>query len=240
MSTLRLSIAAAALLFCLPGFAQTPPSKSYQPGAFDSLQIAGSANVRYHQGDKDEVIVEGDEAVQRQVQLELRGSRLTVRTHSGWLIWTKPRVNLQVTTRELTQLGISGAADFVAAEPVASKELHISISGSGLARFDQLKAGDLRFTVSGAGDGKLAGQVDNLRISISGKGDVQAEHLAAQHAQVGISGVGKARLWAIQELNVSTSGIGTVEYWGSPQVQRRTSGVSSVNGLGAKAAPGSP
>jgi len=226
-----------ALLCSLPADAQTPPSRSYQPGAFDQLQLAGSANVRYRQGDKDEIVIDGDEAVQRQVELELRGSQLTVRTQSGWGFWSRPRINMQVTTRELRQLGISGASDFVAVEPVSAKELRISISGAGLARFDQLKADELRFTVSGAGDGRLAGQVDRLRISISGKGDVQAEQLAAQHVQVGISGLGKARLWALQELDISTSGIGTVDYWGSPQTQRRSSGISTINALGPKAAP---
>ena len=175
--------------------------------------------------------------MQRQVELELNGSRLTVRTQSGWAFWSRPRINLQVTTRELKQLGISGAADFVAEGAVTSPELRISISGAGLARFDQLKAGELRFTVSGAGEGRLAGQADSLRISISGKGDVQAEQLAVKNVQVGISGLGKARLWALQELDIHTSGIGTVEYWGSPQTQRRTSGISTINALGPKAAP---
>jgi Putative auto-transporter adhesin, head GIN domain len=58
-------------------------SKTYAPGAFDSLQLAGAAQVRYRQGERDEVLVEGDDSVQQRVSLEMRGSSLTVRTHGS-------------------------------------------------------------------------------------------------------------------------------------------------------------
>lgn len=240
MNKLMLTLIPLLLALAQPAAAQTPPSQRYTPGSFDSLQLAGAAQVHYRQGDRDEVLVEGDESVQRQVELELRGSRLTVRTQSSWWSWSKPRVHLQVVSRELKELGISGASDFIAAEPVKSAELRVSISGAGLARFDQLRSERLRFSVSGAGDGQFAGQVEELRIGISGKGEVQAEQLAAERVQLSISGLGKAKVWAIKELTVSTSGIGTVDYWGSPELSRRSSGVSTINGLGPKAAPPAP
>lgn len=243
MKTRQLSIclslfASSLLLTGLPAAAQTPPaSKTYSPGNFDRLQLGGSVVVRYRQGEQDELVIEGDEAVQRQVELKLRGSRLELRTPGGWLVWMKPRVHVQVISRDLRELEISGAADFVAPDPVQLDELRIGISGSGLARFDQMKVGQLRFTVSGAGEGHFSGQAQDLRIGISGKGEVLAEQLAATRAQVAISGLGKARIWALRDLSISTSGIGTVEYWGSPEVRRAASGVSTINALGAKAAP---
>ncbi len=241
--SVRLSLIVTALLLGpLPAAAQTapPPSKTYSPGSFDRLQLGGSVVVRYRQGERDELVVEGDESVQRQVDVRLHGSRLEVRTPGGWLVWMRPRVHLQVVSRELRELGISGAADFVAPDPVQLEELRVGISGSGLARFDQLKVGQLRFTVSGAGDGHFAGQAQELRIGISGKGEVLAEQLAAERVQIGISGLGKAKVWALKDLSISASGIGTVEYWGSPEVRRSNSGISTINALGPKAAPVSP
>lgn len=219
---------------------QTSAGRLHHLGPFDRLELGGAAQVRYRQGDRDEVLVEGDEEAQRQIELSVSNGRLHVRTQRNWWPWGRSRVKLQIVSRELRELGISGAADFVAAEPVQSRELRIGISGAGLARFDQLQAGLLRFSVSGAGDGRFAGQVEELRVGISGKGDVQAEQLHARRAQVSISGLGKAKLWVGDQLEVTTSGIGTVDYWGQPQVQRRTSGVSQVNGLGEKAAPVRP
>lgn len=217
--------------------AEPPPPQVLHPGAFDRLELGGAAQVRYRQGDRDEVLVDGEEAVRRLVDLELSGGKLTVRTQRNWWPWGRARVQLQITSRELRELSISGAADFIAAEPVRTEQLRVGISGAGLARFDQLQATQLRFAVSGAGDGQFRGQVEELRIGISGKGEVQAEQLAAERVQISISGLGKARVWALKELSVSTSGIGTVDYWGSPELQRRSSGVSTVNALGTKPAP---
>lgn len=227
----------ALALALLPAWAAEPVGKRYEPGAFDSLQLAGSAQVRFRQGERDEVLVEGDEAAQRSVELRLSGTRLTVNTVGGWSAFTRPRPQLLVMARQLRELGISGASDFVAPDPVQMAELRVQISGSGLARFDQIKVGELRFGVSGAGDGHFAGQAERLRVSISGRGDLQAEQLAARQVELSISGLGKARLWALQQLDVNTSGISTVDYWGSPQLNRRSSGIATLNALGAKEAP---
>lgn len=230
----------AALLVSHAPVARADTGQSLHPGPFDRLELGGAAQVRYRQGDRDEVLVDGDGEARRLVDLELRDGKLTVRTQRNWWPWGRARVQLQITSRELRELSISGAADFVAVEPVRVDQLRVGISGAGLARFDQLQATQLRFSVSGAGDGQFAGQVEELRIGISGKGEVQAEQLAADRVQVSISGLGKAKVWAIKELAVSTSGIGTVEYWGSPELSRRSSGVSTINSLGAKAAPAAP
>ena len=119
--------------------------------------------------------------------------------------------------------------------PGPFEQLAISISGAGLVRFDDLKVDQLRFEVSGAGDGQLAGRVDELKLSISGKGKVQAEQLRAGVAIVGISGVANARLWVIDELRLGITGVGHVDYWGEPAVVKRsTSGLASINNLGPK------
>lgn len=236
MTRLSFLILVGALL-AGPAAADPLPPLVLHPGAFDRLELGGAAQVRYRQGERDEVLVDSDEAGRRLVELELIGGKLTVRTQRNWWPWGRSRVQLQITSRELRELSISGAADFIAAEPVRVDQLRVGISGAGLARFDQLQATQLRFSVSGAGDGQFRGQVEELRIGISGKGEVQAEQLAADRVQISISGLGKARVWAIKELGVSTSGIGTVDYWGSPELQRRSSGVATVNALGNKPAP---
>ncbi|MBB5203807.1 hypothetical protein HNQ51_001100 [Inhella inkyongensis] len=232
-----------ALVFCgACAQAQAAPvGRLYNPGAFDSLSFTGSALVRLMQGERDEVFVEGDEAVQREVYLMLRGNQLTVRTTGSWMFWrAAERLRLQVTARNLRQISISGAAQLHAPEPFHVEELEIGISGSGLVRFDQLQARVLRFDVTGSGDAQLSGSTDELDIRASGRSDVQAEQLLARQAKVRYSGVGKARLWVQDKLNVRINGIASVDYWGEPQLERKVLGLGGVKSKGAKVskAPG--
>ncbi len=209
--------------------------RAYTPGDFDAIEISGAAHVRFRQGDADAVFVEGDEEAQKALSLEVRGSQLIIRPAGTWKFWNNKRVNVNVTARNLQRVNISGAADLLAAAPVHLARLHISISGSGLARFDQLKAEQLNFHVSGAGDGQMAGQVGELTVSVSGRSEFRGEDLMAQRARVRVSGIAEVKVWAVQELQVSVSGVGTVDHWGSANVQRSASGIARINSRGPKA-----
>jgi hypothetical protein len=215
--------------------AAEPAGRRYAPGPFDSLSFGGAAVVQFHQGERDEVFVEGDDEVQRNLRLELRGSELVVRSEGNWRFWARSdRVRLRVTMRELKSLVVSGAADFVASGPLVVPRLRVDISGAAAVRFEQLRADELRFTVSGSGDGHFAGSVGALAVAISGRSDFFGEQLMSRSARVVISGMGKARVWVTGELSTAVSGIGTIEYWGRPNVSRRSSGVATVNDMGPK------
>lgn len=203
--------------------------------AFDSIEISGSAVVRYTQGPQDQAQVDGDPDMQRSVRLLVHNGQLQVQPTGAWKFWRSQRVQVNVSSRELKRVSVSGAADFLALAPVQADSLAVSISGAGLARFEQLRAEELRFSVSGAGNGQFAGAVDRLSVQISGRSDFRGDDLAAQSARVGVSGIGHVRVWALQELSVSVSGVGTVDYWGSPQhVRRQSSGLATLNDRGAK------
>lgn len=226
----------------LPGAPAAPAApavegRSYALGEFQGIEITGSAHVRFRQGDSEAVFVEGDEETQKAVMLDVRGGQLFIRPAGSWKFWASRRVRVNVTARDLQRVVISGAADLQAAAPVQVGRLHISISGAGLARFDQLKAEQLSFHVSGAGDGQVAGDVNQLQVQVSGKSDFRAEGLMSQRATVRVSGIADVKLWVMQELSVTVSGIGTVDYWGSPSVQRQSSGVARINARGSKPAP---
>jgi Putative auto-transporter adhesin, head GIN domain len=230
-----------ALLFgtaALHAQAPAPASRAQTPGPFDAIEISGAADVRFSQGEVDQIVVEGDDDVQQSVQLSVRNNRLTVHQSGSWKFWSgKRRAVLHITARELTRVTISGAADFSAADAVQVGRLIIDISGAGQARFGQLKGDELRFVVSGSGEGRVSGQITRLDLSISGRGDFSGDNLLTQQARVTVSGVGDAKVWVMQDLSLSISGIGTIEHWGSATVKRSVSGIGKVNDRGPKRAP---
>lgn len=215
---------------------QSVPGKTYTPGAFDSLYFTGTATVRFLQGDRDEVFVEGDQSVQEGVEIELEGKRLVVRSSGSWKFWRGPqqRTRMVVVARDLRSLKVSGAANFLAPEAVHISQLQIDISGAAVARFDKLTTERLVFAVSGAGDGYFTGQAQTVTVSISGKGDFYGADLEAQQAKVNISGLGKARLWVHKTLDASISGIGTVEYFGTPVVHKQSAGLGRYTERGPR------
>jgi Putative auto-transporter adhesin, head GIN domain len=214
------------------------PGKTYAPGPFDQLSFSGSAAVRFQQADRDEVFIEGDDETQRNITVELRGSKLELHSDGSWKFWRgRERPRVRVLMRDLKELQVSGVVDFVAGEGVNLKTLRVDISGAGTARFERLKAETLRFTVSGSGDGHFNGSADELSVSISGRSDFYGENLLTRNARVSISGLGKAQVWTVGELTTSVSGVGTIDYWGNPKLLKRASGISKFNDRGAKPAP---
>ena len=213
----------------------TGEGRVYTPGPFDSLVVDGAGQVRLVQGDRDEVVVSGDAGAQDAVEVNLSGSRMHIDLPGGWKFWKDGRdAQVEVRMRHLTQLTLAGANDVVAPGPISGDQLTVNMAGSGVARFDQLAVGTVNVDISGAGEGRLSGKVDNLRLSVSGKGKVGAEQLKASSADVSISGVGNATLWAVKSLRVQISGAGHVEYWGQPAVTQTISGFGSVEQRGAK------
>jgi hypothetical protein len=133
----RLPLAACLVLagtLAAPARAETPNAP------FDSIEISGSAVVRYTQGPDDQAQVEGDEEMRRSVRLQVHNGQLQVQPTGSWKFWKSQRVQVNVSSRELRRVAVSGAADFLALQPVQAENLAISISGAGLARFEQLRA----------------------------------------------------------------------------------------------------
>jgi putative autotransporter adhesin-like protein len=234
---LRVVLLMFCLALCAPWApAQAPAGRAVTPGPFDTIEISGSAVVQVSQGASDQVVIEGGSDAQDTVGLEVHDRVLTIRPSGAWKFWSDRRVRIAVTVRDLTRLIISGAADVRAPGSVRATQLAVSISGAGSVRFDQLQADELKFTVSGAGDGQMAGAVDQLSVSISGRSEFRGKNLMSRRAAVAVSGVGDVQVWATETLKIAVSGLGTVDYWGTPSVRRSTSGVATINARGAKRA----
>ncbi|XHS79655.1 head GIN domain-containing protein [Burkholderiaceae bacterium UC74_6] len=228
-----IAITVAALLAACAAHAEE--GKTYAPGPFSRLEVDGLAKIRLTQGDKDQVFVRGDSKIQDQVEVELNGNRLMIHTSGNWKFWRKDPLQVDVQMREPLSIQLSGASDLLANGPIKTPRLSVDISGAADVKIDSIDTGELRFDISGAGDGRVAGRAGMLVITLSGTGKIKAEDLKVNAAKVSISGAGGARLWVTDMLNVSISGIGDVDYFGSPtKVTRDTSGLGSIKALGEK------
>ncbi len=228
----------AALLALAPAAqAQGAEGRRYAPGPFDALIINGSATVRLVQGGEDSVVVDGDDDAQGAVRLDVEDGALRVRPSGAWKFWSSKQAAITVTVRDIKRIELKGAADVVAADPLALKQLQVRISGAGSVRFDKLKADKLEVTISGVGTAQAAGSAEALLVRISGRGAYLGENLASKWATLTVSGAGDVKVWATKELTASVSGVANVDYWGSAAVRRNDTGLTTWNDRGDKRAP---
>ena len=88
------------------------------------------------------------------------------------------------------------------------------------------KAFELR--VSGSGDVRARGRVDDLAMEVDGSADTNLRDLATQNANVRIDGSGDTELRVARSLELIVEGSGDVTYHGRPAVSSRLEGSGDV------------
>ncbi len=232
----RIQVPAALALACGAALAQAqaPEGKLYTPGAFERVEIDGAGQVRIVQGERDEVFVNGDARQQEGVDIGVSARTLHLDLPGGWKFWDAGKAQVEVRVRHLSRLTMEGAGDVYASGAFTGPSLGVEVAGSGVVHFDDLRVDQLSFTISGSGEGQLAGRIAGLRLDVSGRGKVAAPQLQVASARVSISGVGNADLWVTDDLHVDISGAGHVRYLGAPKVRQSISGLGSVDAIGDK------
>ena len=200
---------------------------------FDEVIMRIGGKVLITQGDKNEVILEGDEDLLEKIETEVHGSRLNIRSkRDNWRWWSsgrnRGRLTVYITVKELRGAYISGSGDIISQNTIKTEDFMASISGSGDIEMD-LEAEYIEAKIAGSGNIELQGKADEAKLSISGSGKYMAEKLLVKDYEVSMSGSGRGSINVDGGyLDVRISGSGKVYYMG------KTKGVnSSVSGSGS-------
>ena len=203
---------------------------------FTAVTVNYPAEVVIRQGESPSVTVSADNNLLPQLDTRVSNGVLDIENREPiWAQRVNPSKPVQValTVKDLNDLEFPSAGSVQVAD-LKTESLKISMSGAGDVTLSALNSSKLNLDMSGAGSVHADGVVTDLNADISGLGSFEGQDLAAQTAQVDISGAGSATLWVKEQLTVDISGVGSVNYYGSPQVQKDVSGLGSVNPLGAK------
>lgn len=197
---------------------------------FDEIQMRLGGKVFVIQGDKNEVILEGDEDYLDDIETEVRSGRLIIkdRRESSWKFWSRgtDRLTVYVTIKDFKGAYVSGSGDIIGKSTFATEEFTASISGSGDIELD-VEADYVSSRISGSGNIEFAGKSNKTKLSISGSGKYFAEKMVVGDYNISMSGSGRASVNVEGELDVRISGSGKVYYMGKP-----TGVNSSVAGSG--------
>jgi hypothetical protein len=200
--------------------------------SFSELGLSISADVYISQGNKTELIIEGDAKTLKHIETKISGDVLKIK-YDSWNSWKYKKVKIYITSPNWEGIYLSGSGSITNKTVLNGKKMSISVSGSGIISVDQLSMKQVQVRVSGSGDVKLGGKdkADLMSISISGSGDVDASGIPVEEANVRISGSGGAKVFTEGDLKVSISGSGNVYYKGSALIDARISGSGKVKKL---------
>ncbi|MBO3700011.1 head GIN domain-containing protein [Roseivirga sp. E12] len=216
------------MLVTLSAFSQNRETRDVAD--FDEVVMRLSGKVYIKIGDKNEVILEGDEDVLERVETDVRGGRLSIgeEGRSRWS-WRRSRtkLNVYITVKELNGAFISGSGDIIGQTAFKSDDFRVSVSGSGDIELE-LDAKDVDSRISGSGNIELSGSAQYAKLNISGSGKYLAEEMKVDDYEISISGSGRGSINAQEKLDVRISGSGSVYYRGRPSVNSSVAGSGKV------------
>ena len=207
---------------------------------FNQINLRGYGELFITQGEQESLTVQADEDVLPTIKTSVVEGELRIDIITDWVekissFFTKgfysQRISFDLTVKELTNLDIIGAAR-VKVKGLQSEEFAVKLGGAAEITIDSLKTKRLKAELPGAGMLKIAGKTTDQSVIVSGAGAYEAPHLESQSASIQLTGLGKATVWVVEELEATLIGLGSIEYYGDPIVTKSVQGLGSVTGLG--------
>lgn len=191
--------------------------RSYQVGAFQSIEVAGPYEVEVVTGRAPSVSASGPEKLIERLVVEVKGNRLLIhpRKEQGFN-WSRSRgtAKVQVTAPMLRAAAIAGSGG-ISVDRISGDSFEGSIAGSGGLRVGSIEVKSLKLSIGGSGDATArSGRAGNAEYSIAGSGQINAQGVRAGTAAVSIAGSGSVNGQATGTANVSIMGSGDVSLSG--------------------------
>jgi len=189
------------------------------------------------QGAEETLRIEGQEEVLRTVKTYVSEGELVLDIQTGWFdkTWNAltsavegQSLKYHLVVKKLEGIFVSGAGR-VKMQGLKTESIYVTLKGAGEIVLSSLEAGLVDIDLPGAGIISLSGKTDILQVSMKGAGSFDAPRLESRDARVTLRGVGKASVWATNQLDATVDGVGAIEYYGDPTVRQNISGLGKVN-----------
>lgn len=199
-------------LFIVAGFAQQREERKLD--SFREISVGEAIHVNLIKGssEKAQIIANGIDL--EDVITDVSGDQL--RIHLDGNNYRNIDVQINLTYRELEEIGISSAAKVVAEDAITAASLEIEVSSAGSGELN-LNAGNVEIDVSSAGNLELTGKADRLEVDVSSAGDLDAYELQCQEAELDVSSGGSANVNIANRIDARANSGGTIRYRGEPQ-----------------------
>ena len=194
-------------------------------GKFISVRIEGSPTVKFVQGDKHEVIVQGTKEYVDKIKTVVEGNKLVIglKSNISFNIF-KNRSNrknlvVYVTSPDLVGVELAGSGDFISQGPIDTDCLDIQVNGSGDVDFEgHVICDKLNVQMAGSGDVDIV-NVEALtsELQLVGSGDIEVKQKNVEHTKIQLIGSGdiKVSFDNCKDVESSLAGSGDVTLKGN-------------------------
>ncbi|MCL4488062.1 MAG: DUF2807 domain-containing protein [Chloroflexi bacterium] len=205
-------------------------SKEYPLSDFTGVDAASAFQVNLVRGDSFQVTVSADDNLFDYIKIVKEGSTLRIYTDSTPGRGIRPatlRADIQMPA--LDELRLSGATRASLSGFSSTRDLHLDVSGASRLN-GAMDMGNARMQVSGASQVTLKGSVKTMTVNVSGASKATLRDLAAEAADMELSGASTATVHVRNNLAYNLSGASHLIYAGNPKIDRgQSSGVSSIS-----------
>ena len=196
--------------------------------SFTGIDIGGAVHVILTQDSTYSVNVEIDNNLQPYVEVYNDGSILHIHQRNNTSLDATGPFNVYVSAPSFTSLQVSGASTLRSTNKInAIDKFALQLHGASKADLD-LKAPQVKVSLSGASDASVKGETRELLLEASGSSNLEAFELLSENTDVSVSGASHANVYASVKLEADASGASQVRYKGNATVNSNSSGAGSV------------
>ncbi len=205
---------------------------SYDMTDFDQIDIYGVYDVELEQDNEYKIEIRGPERFMDDVFVNKIGKVLEVNfTKNKWKmiegISSDDRLKLYISSPNLKRLKSSGFCTFDV-DGWKVDDLRIELSGGSTGKMD-IKGKEIEIDIDGGSSLDLEGKSDYLNAKISGASSLKSSDFKARFAEVRVTGVSTAKVYAREKLKAHADGVSTIRYYGDPDVDiDREGGMSTI------------
>lgn len=172
-----------------------------------SISLVGDGRLEIEQGDAESLDITADDNIIPLLSSEVRDGELKLGVKNLASVHPTKGIQYKLKVKGLTGLSLTGDAE-ADIRKIATDQLKVSITGDGQVRID--------------------GTVDNQEISIIGDGKYEGTGLNSKTAKVSITGDGKLDIAVSDKLDVKIMGDGHINYVGDPTITKSILGDGNI------------
>ena len=164
---------------------------------FTELEIAGSFNVYFTQGNTTSVKVKGYEKYLKNVKITSDGKTLSIGIHKSWknLSYFYDDIEVYVTSPNIRGISIAGSGEFTYNNKIDTDRMFISVAGSGEVDIKDIICDKIQGEIAGSGDINIKRiTTANAELSVAGSGDIDIENAVIDNVACEIAGSGDIEL----------------------------------------------
>jgi len=204
--------------------------RSFEVGAFERINLAGSHDVVVTVGGAPSVRAEGDSEALERLEIGVEDGELRIANRSSSWSWFGGRhrgVTVHVTVPALTAASVTGSGD-MRVDRIEGQGFAASVGGSGELDLPSVRVAVASFSVTGSGDIRAAGSARRSTAALTGSGDLDLAGLETADTSVALVGSGDISVRATGTASVELRGSGDVNVAGPARCTISKSGSGDV------------